>query len=196
MKWHCIRRFELNKGQNLGCTAKYLIRQRRSKDQSDYKLFVYHRNQVKYKKEKAQSQYYVHVNENQNRPKKPWQILKEIGASSKGKTTPKSFSLNIENELCFDKPKVAEYFNDYVLLLLLHHLSRSFHHVQADLGMLMLLIFYQNQNVSDNMFGLVSVTVDQISSILNSISASKVTGLDELPARLKSKLIYNYWKYP
>ena len=34
------------------------------------------------------------------------------------------------------------------------------------------------------MFGLVSVTVDQVSSILNSISASKVTGLDELPARL------------
>jgi len=39
--------------------------------------------------------------------------------------------------------------------------------------------FYQNQNVSDNMFGLVSVTVGQISSILNSISASKATGLDK-----------------
>ena len=33
------------------------------------------------------------------------------------------------------------------------------------------------------MFGLVSVTVDQVSSILNCISASKATGLDELPAR-------------
>ena len=33
------------------------------------------------------------------------------------------------------------------------------------------------------MFGLVSVIVDQVSSILNSISASKATGLDELPAR-------------
>ena len=43
--------------------------------------------------------------------------------------------------------------------------------------------FYQNQNVSHNMFGLVSVIVDQVSSILNSIIASKVTGLDELPAR-------------
>ena len=49
---------------------KYLRKFRRSKDQSDYKLFVYHRNQVKYKKEKAKSQYCVHaVNENQNRPK-------------------------------------------------------------------------------------------------------------------------------
>ena len=43
--------------------------------------------------------------------------------------------------------------------------------------------FYQNQNVSHNMFGLVSVTVDQVSSILNSIIASKATGLDEPPAR-------------
>ena len=33
------------------------------------------------------------------------------------------------------------------------------------------------------MFGLVSVTVDQVSSILNSISASKARGLDELPTR-------------
>ena len=77
-------------------------------------MFVCHRNQVKYKKEKAKSQYYVHaVNENQNRPKKLWQFLKEIGASSKGKTTPTSISLNIENKLCSDKQKVAEYFNDY-----------------------------------------------------------------------------------
>ena len=33
------------------------------------------------------------------------------------------------------------------------------------------------------MFGIFSVTVDQVSSILNSISARKATGLDELPAR-------------
>ena len=33
------------------------------------------------------------------------------------------------------------------------------------------------------MFGLVNVNVDQVSGILNSISASKATGLDELPAR-------------
>ena len=34
------------------------------------------------------------------------------------------------------------------------------------------------------MFGLLSVTVDQVSSILNSIIASKATGLGELPARV------------
>ena len=30
---------------------------RKSKNQSDYELFIYHRNQVKYKKEKDKSQY-------------------------------------------------------------------------------------------------------------------------------------------
>ena len=162
---------------------KYLQKFRRSKDQSDYKLFVYHRNQVKYKKEKAKSQYCVHaVNENQNRPKKLWQILKEIGASSKGKTSPKSISLNIENELCFDKQKVAEYFNDYFTYIA-SSLVEKLPPCSGRFGDAHVIDFYQNLNVSDNMFGLVSVTVDQVSSILNSISACKATGLDELPAR-------------
>ena len=49
----------------------YLRQFRKSKNQSDYELFMYHRNQVKYKKEKDKSQYYINVvNENKNRPKK------------------------------------------------------------------------------------------------------------------------------
>ena len=146
-------------------------------------MFVYHRNQVKYKKEKAKSQYYVHaVNENQNRPKKLWQILKEIGASSKGKTSPKSISLNIENKLCFDKQKAVEYFNDYFTSIA-SSLVEKFTPCSGPFGDAYVINVYQNQNVSHNMFGLVSVTMDQVSSILNSIIASKATGLDELPAR-------------
>ena len=39
----------------------YLRQFRKSKNQSDYELFLYHRNQVKYKKEKDKSQYYINV---------------------------------------------------------------------------------------------------------------------------------------
>ena len=62
------------------------------------------------------------------------------------------------------------------------------------------------------MFGLVSITVDQVPSILNSISASKAISLDALPASLikdGSSVIAKplthivnlsittvYWKYP
>ena len=65
----------------------YLRQFRKSKNQSDYELFIYHRNQVRNKEEKYKSQYYINVvNENKNRPKKLWQILKEVGSSTKCKT--------------------------------------------------------------------------------------------------------------
>ena len=92
----------------------YLRQFRKSKNQSDYELFIYHRNQVKYKKEMDKSQYYINVvNENKNRPKKLGQILKEVGASNKCKTKESSISLVIGNELCFDKVKVATHCNDF-----------------------------------------------------------------------------------
>ena len=91
----------------------YLRQFRKSKNQSDYELFIYHRNQVKYKKEKDTSKYYINVvYENKNRPKQPWQILKEVGSSTKCKTKESSINLDIGNELCFDKVKVATHFND------------------------------------------------------------------------------------
>ena len=104
----------------------------------------------------------------QNRPKKRWHILKEIGASSKGKTTPKCISLNIENKLCFDNQKAAEYFNDYFTSIA-SSLVEKLPPCSGRFGDARIIDFYQNQNVSHNMFGLVSVTVDQVSSILNSI---------------------------
>ena len=48
----------------------YLRQFRKSKNQSDYEMFIYHRNQVKYKKENDKSRYDMNVvNENKNRPK-------------------------------------------------------------------------------------------------------------------------------
>ena len=113
--------------------------------------------------------------------KKLWQIMKEICASSKGKITPTSISLNIENKLCFDKQKVAEYFNDYFTSIA-SSLVEKLPPCSGRFGDDPVIDFYQNQNVSHNTFDLVSVTVDQVSSILNSIIASKATGLDDLPA--------------
>ena len=82
-------------------------------------------------------------------------------------------SLFIKNESCFDKQKLS------VASSLVEKLPPC----SSRFGDAHVIDFYQNQNVSNNMFGLVSVTVDQVSSILNSISASKATGLDEHPAR-------------
>ena len=46
--------------------------------------------------------------ESKNQPRKLWQTLKNIGASSKLNTISKYVGLKIENEICFDKSKVAE----------------------------------------------------------------------------------------
>ena len=83
--------------------------------------------------------------------------------------------------MCVDKRKVAEYFNDYFTSLassLVEKLPSCFGRY-GDAH-----VIYFKQNVSDNIFGLVSITVQQISSILNGISASRTTGLDELTAIL------------
>ena len=59
---------EISKLINL--RVNYLRQFRKFKNQSDYELLIYHRNQVKYKKEKNKYQYYINVvNENKNRPK-------------------------------------------------------------------------------------------------------------------------------
>ena len=95
----------------------YLRQFRKSKNQSDYELFIYHRNQVKYKKEKDKSQYctyYINVvNENKNRPKKTMANVERGCSSTKCKTKESSISLDTGKELCIDKVKVATHFNDF-----------------------------------------------------------------------------------
>ena len=64
--------------------------------------------------------------------------------SQKGKKTPASISLNIESKLCFDKQKVAEYFNDYFTSIassLVEKLPCS-----GRFGDAHVIDFYKNQN--------------------------------------------------
>ena len=143
----------------------YLRQFRKSKNLSDYELFIYHRNQVKYKKEKDKSQYYINVvNENKNRPKKLWQILKEVGSSTKCKTKESSISLDIGNELCFDKVKVATHFNDFFTsnaASLVNKLPAC----SGQFGQSHVVEFYRNKHVTEDMFSLANVTVGQVSKI-------------------------------
>ena len=43
--------------------------------------------------------------------------------------------------------------------------------------------FYRNKHVTVDMFSLANVTVGHVSKILHSMSSSKATGLDEIPAK-------------
>ena len=81
-----------------------------------------------------------------------------------------------------DKRKVPECANDYFTSAASPHVEKL-PPCSGRLGDAHVTDFYHNKNVSNNISGLVIVNVEHISSTLNSISASKATGLDELPAR-------------
>ena len=82
---------------------KYLTKFKKSKSQLDYDQYLMYRNQVRYKKDKAKANHYVNaVNDNQNQPKKLWNVLNELGSSSKCKSKSSNIGLCINNLLCFD----------------------------------------------------------------------------------------------
>lgn len=86
---------------------RVLCKFRKTKNQEDYEKFPLYRNQVKFI-------YYVNVvNENKNKPKKLWQILKDLGTSAKCKTKASNIGLKISNTLTFDKGTVANHFNTF-----------------------------------------------------------------------------------
>ena len=77
-----------------------------------HNLYLHLRNEVQYKTKAAKANYYeAHVEENKNKPTKLWQTLKSLGTSSRSKCDTKNIGLKIDNEMCFDKLKVAEQFN-------------------------------------------------------------------------------------
>ena len=81
----------------------------------------------------------------------------------------------------FHKRKVAEYFNDYFIYIA-SSLVEKLPPCSRRFGDARVIDCYHKLNVSDNIFGLFSVIVEHIASMLNSIT--NYSCLDELPARL------------
>ena len=84
--------------------------------------------------------------------------------------------------MCFDKLKVAEQFNMFFITVassLVNKLPQG----TGKFGDDHVSSFYQGKDVIPNAFCLKEVNVDNINQILNSMSANKATGLDDLSAR-------------
>ena len=98
--------------------------------------------------------------------------MKEVGSSTKCKTKESSISLDIGNELCFDKEKVATHFNDFFTsnaASLVNKLPAC----SGQFGQSHVVEFYRNtHNVTEDKFSLANVTVGQVSKILHSICSS------------------------
>jgi len=155
--WMCSEILDLIRNRD-----RFLSKFRKSKLQVDYDKYLSYRNQIKFKKCKAKSDYYVNlVNDNKNQPKKLWQALKSLGTSSNCKTKSNSIGLKIDGNLCFDKSTVAEHFNHFFTTIastLVNILPAG----SGRYGLDFITDFYRSRNVSENVFQLNSVTYDQV----------------------------------
>ena len=75
-------------------------------------------------------------------------FLKEVGSSTKCKTTESSISLDIGNELCFDKVKVAMYFN-YCFTSTVASLVNNLPVCSGQFGQSHVVEFYRNKHVTE-----------------------------------------------
>lgn len=75
--------------------------------------YRFYRNLVQKEVIKAKSEYMSNkLEENKNDPKKLWSDLKNLGYSSKSKSSP-NIVLNIDDENCFEPCKIANHFNTF-----------------------------------------------------------------------------------
>ena len=113
------------------------------------------------------------VEESKNQPRKLWQSLKNLRTSSQLKTNSKNVGLKIDNEICFDKSKVAETINNFfstVASSLLKKLPTGsgkygFDHVKQ---------YYSNATGSNVYFTFQSVTEENVFKILRSLIPTRL----------------------
>lgn len=160
-----------------------LRRFRRSGEESEYKQYIHLRNKIQFVKSKSKMEYFESkVSEYQNKPKQLWQTLKSLGTSSKSKSRSNNIGLNINDELCFDKLKVAENFNTFFTTIA----SKLVEKLPAGLGKYgfdHVVSFYQRMRVKKDAFNLAQITEDVVLKHLETLNPGKATGLDNLPAK-------------
>jgi hypothetical protein len=155
---------------------------KKSRKVAIYSEFKKIRNKTQKMVHSAKSNYFSSkVEENKNKPKKLWESLKALGPSNKSKAKTSNIGLNIDGNICFDKPKVAEKFNMFftsVASALVEKLPTG----TGEYGEKFIREYYKN-SVPEGGFILQLVTEEDITKMLLNINMGKATGLDNLPAK-------------
>lgn len=162
---------------------RMLLKFRKTKDRSFYSQYKVLRNQVQYKIKRAKAKYYQDkIEDNSKNPKKLWGFLKDLGAGKSCSKKSCSIGLKVGDEVCFDKPTVAETFNQFfvtVAATLVNKLPSG----SGKYGLNFVNDFYRKKGVQPNRFSLSQVEEDSVLKLLLKINTSKSTGLDNLPAK-------------
>lgn len=157
---------------------------KREQKQDLYSDYCKMRNKVQREVKKAKSNYFqVKIEENKNYPKKLWEHLKALGYSSKTKDH-SQVVLNIDDELCFNASRIANYVNKFftsVAGTLVGNLPPP--SGKFDTSSEAFKGYYGKLGVTHDSFKLVTVSVDFVFKELRSLNPNKSTGLDEIPAK-------------
>ena len=108
--------------------------------------------------------------------------MKDLGSSSKTKFSASNIGLNINDEIIFDKYKVAHQFNTFFTTVA-SNLVQKLSVATGRFGSLIVKQFYVDKGVSPNSFSLNPVTIDNVCKMLKGLNSTKATGLDNIPAR-------------
>lgn len=161
-----------------------LIEFRKHKSPEHYKTFCSLRNSTQRMIKKAKQSYYRDaIEQHKSCPGKLWDCLKSIGLKGTREST--SVGLNLNDQMHFDGPTVADSFNDYFSTIAGNLVSKlpssSLTKVNTATQ-----TFYAEKGVIPGSFSFSVVGEGEVLKILLGIGRKKATGLDSLPARFIS----------
>ncbi len=162
---------------------KLLYQFKKTNDAVLYSEYKKLRNKTQNEINKAKSAFYAaKVEENKNQPKKLWATLKTLGTSTKNSTNSSNIGLKIGEDICFEKPLVAEKFNSFftnIATTLVSKLPQS----TGKYNQSFIQDYYKSNGVQSDHFVLSPVGEDDVLKLLLALKSSKATGLDSLPSR-------------
>lgn len=159
------------------------IKFKKSKLPADYNSYTNLRNQVCSKVQQAKSEFYSDsITANVKQPKKLWKILNDMGSTTKSKSKSGNVGIIIENDMCYDKRRIACHFNSFFTTIA-DSLVSKLPAVSNKYGKTFVNSFYNSKNVLADAFVIRPTSEDKVRASLSTLSVNKATGLDHIPSR-------------
>ena len=153
-------------------------------DEDRYRNYCHLRNLVQRTVKAAKAEYFENqIKVNENNPKKLWSHLKTLGYSNKSKDK-SNIVLRIDDELCHNSKKVADYINKfftYVASNLVSKLPKV--GLMYGIGSSKLSNFYRSKGVTPASCKLRPVDLQFVKKELKDLNENKSTGLDGISPR-------------
>ena len=156
---------------------------KRNKTDENLNNFRTLRNKVQSQIFNAKKNYFKDTLEsNKSDSKSLWKCLKDLGLPSKSSQTSSNIGLKIDDEICFDKLKIAEKFNTFYTTVA-SKLVEKLPPCIISFGASFVHNFYSSKGVKLDSYSFSIVSEEKCFKYINSLSPNKATGLDGIPSR-------------